>query len=506
MSNKKKYHRGRREEKKPHLSNAAKRKLEQEKKQSKGLGQFIGKVICIIQLMVTIGFGILLWHSGLMPNKYLIPILVALFVLFGITFGLQFLRNKGYIVGIILSVIISLLLSYGIYSLSSANKFLKDVSGAKYKTDNMVAVVLTDDPAKSIEDAKDYTFGTQTTTDIENTKKMVKEMEKELGSAITIKEYDNIQELGAAILNKEVDSGIYNESMSGILQETVEGYDGATRVLYQYGIHTEVEEQQPADVTKPFSIFISGIDVSGPISTNSRSDVNIIMTVNPQTKKILLTTTPRDYYVTIPEVSGSARDKLTHAGIYGVDASIRTLENLYGIDIAYYARVNFDSVIKIVDVVGGVDVNSEEAFTTTIDGYNIQQGMNHLNGKQTLAFVRERYNVAGGDNQRGLNQQKVITAILQKMMTPSMIVQVDSLLSSVEGSFETNMTHEEMQKLIKTQINSGLDFDIQSVAATGTGGSDVCFSTGTQPLYVTYPDENSINEIKAQLNEIIGNN
>lgn len=503
MSNKKKYHRGRRDTNKPHLSNAAKRKLAEDKKKNKGLGQFIGKVICIIQLMVSIGFGILLWHSGLLPNKYLIPIFISLLVLFGITFGLQFLRNKGYIVGIVLSLIISLLLSYGIYSLSTANKFLKDVSGAKYKTDNMVAVVLNDDPAKTLEDAKSYTFGTQTTTDVENTKKMIAEMEKELGSSITVKEYDNIQDLGNAILTGEVESGIYNESMSGILQETVEGYDGTTRVLYQYGIHTEVEEQQPADITKAFSIFISGIDVSGPISTNSRSDVNIIMTINPETKKILLTTTPRDYYVTIPDVSGTARDKLTHAGIYGVDASIKTLENLYGIDIAYYARVNFDSVIKIVDVVGGVDVNSEEAFTTTIDGYNIVQGMNHLNGKQTLAFVRERYNVAGGDNQRGLNQQKVITAILQKVMTPSMIVQVDSLLSSVEGSFQTNMTHEEMQELIKNQISAGLDFDIQSVAATGTGGRDVCFSTGAQELYVTYPDDNSINEIKTRLNEVI---
>lgn len=472
-------------------------------KQNTNIGKFIGKVICMIQLMLTLGFSFLLWHSGLLPIKYLVIVIIALLVLFGVTFAVQFPKGNVFITGIVISLIISILLGFGIYYLTSANHLLKNITGAKYKTDNMVAVVLNEDPAQTLEDARDYTFGINTAMDLENTKKMIQNMEEEIGTPIKVKEYGSIQELGSAILSQEVGAGIYNESMSGILQETVEGYDGATRVLYQYGIHTEIEEEDSRDVTKPFSIFISGIDVNGPISTNSRSDVNIIMTVNPMTKKIVLTTTPRDFYVTIPGVSGEARDKLTHAGIYGVDASINTLENLYGIDIQYYARVNFDSVVQIVDAVGGVDVESEEAFITTVGGYSIGQGNNHLDGKQALAFVRERYNVAGGDNQRGKNQQKVITAILKKVMSPSLLMNFNSLVASVEGSVQTNMSHEEMQELVSSQLASGVDFQIESLAASGTGGSDICFSTGAQSLYVMYPDEGVVNDIRSHLQGVI---
>lgn len=165
------------------------------------------------------------------------------------------------------------------------------------------------------------------------------------------------------------------------------------------------KEEHALSVTdRPFNVYISGIDVYGEITKESRSDVNLIATVNPQKHKILLTTTPRDYYVTIPGISGDQKDKLTHAGIYGIDASIATLENLYGIDIPFYVRVNFTSVEEIVDVLGGVDVESELAFTTGEEAgvvMDVKEGKNHFNGKEALAFVRERKALATGDNQRG---------------------------------------------------------------------------------------------------------
>ncbi|MFV0363938.1 MAG: LCP family protein [Suipraeoptans sp.] len=495
MSSNSKYHRGRR-----HTGNHATRV---EKSQGSDVGRFIGRVVSIIQLMVSAAFVLVLWNSGLLPSKYLIAVAAVLVVLFIVTFVLQFPKNRAFIVGIVISVIISITLGLGLYYLSTTNSMLEEISGAKYKTDNMVVVVLNDDPAQSLDDAKDYVFGTQTAMDTENTKVMTDEVEKELGQSIQVKEYSSMTELAQAILSGDVNAGIYNESLESIAADTVEEYYGATRVIYQHGIESEMEEEQTGDISKSFSVFISGIDVSGPISTNSRSDVNIIMTVNPDTKKILLTTTPRDYYVEIPGVSGGAKDKLTHAGIYGVDASMRTLSNLYGIDIDYYARVNFDSVVKIVDAVGGVTVDSEEAFTTTVGNFTINQGSNTLNGNQALAFCRERYNVSGGDNQRGKNQQKVITAILQKMMSPALLTSFNSIVSGVEGSVQTNMTHDEMQQLVSGQLATGVNYDIQSVAAEGTGGSDVCFSTGSQALYVTYPDDASIAGIKEAMNNVI---
>ena len=308
---------------------------------------------------------------------------------------------------------------------------LADVGGATYKTDNMIVVVRKDDSAENILDAKDYKFGTQTTLDQENNQLMLEDIEKVIGQAPDLEEFESVQEVGQALLDGEIGAGVYNEAFTSIIEEAIEGYSDQVRILYQYGIETEIEQEETeVSVDEPFNIYISGIDVSGPITTNSRSDVNIIMTVNPNTHKILLSTTPRDYYVTIPGISGEQRDKLTHAGIYGVDVSMATLENLYGIDITYYARVNFTSLIKIVDALGGVDVNSEYSFEA--GGYQFTEGTNHLNGEQALAFSRERHSFASGDNQRGKNQEAVLTAILQKAMSPAMLVNASQLITKRE--------------------------------------------------------------------------
>ena len=254
-----------------------------------------------------------------------------------------------------------------------------------------------------------------------------------------------------------------------------------------------------------FNIYISGIDVYGPVSTKSRSDVNIIATVNPKTKQILLSNTPRDYYVTIPGVSGDSKDKLTHAGIYGVDKSRATLENLYGIDIPFYARVNFTSLITLVDAMGGIDVNSEYAFTTNGDGgavISVQEGLNHFDGKQALAFSRERYSLAGGDNQRGKNQMAVIQAMIQKMMTPEMLLKAPDLISQVSDSVETNMSMDQIQELIQSQLNSGGSWNVKSMAAEGTGDSQYCYSMPGTALYVMQPDQASVDAIKSEMQAV----
>ena len=275
------------------------------------------------------------------------------------------------------------------------------------------------------------------------------------------------------------------------------------RTIYQYGIQTEIvqEETNVIKEDESFNIYISGIDVAGPITTNSRSDVNIIMTVNPTTHKILLTTTPRDYYVPIPGVSGEQRDKLTHAGIYGVDVSMATLESIYGIDISYYARVNFTSLIKIVDAIGGVDVDSKYSFSA--GGYTFTEGMNHLNGEQALAFSRERHSFAEGDNQRGRNQEAVLTGILQKAMSPALLVNASEIITSVSDSVETNMTRAEMATFISRQLSDGSSWDIESVAAVGTGDRQSCYSSGSQSLYVMWPDTESISEISSKMNSVL---
>lgn len=472
------------------------------KEQKKTL-HMAGKLITLIQLILAVGLIAVIWNSGLVPTKYLVAIIIVLLILFGVTFGLQYVKNKVYIVGIVLSIILSILQAIGIVYMLKADKLMADVGGANYKTDNMIVVVKKDNPASNLMDASMYRFGTQTAVDQENTQIMVDNINTSLGREVKIEQYGTVQELANALLEGRVDAAIYNQALDGLITDVIEDYSEQVRVLYQYGIETEIE-QENVDVEEPFNVYISGIDVSGPVATNSRSDVNIIMTVNPNTKKILLTTTPRDYYVQIPDISGEQRDKLTHAGIYGVDASMRTLEQLYGIDISYYARVNFSSLVKIVDTLGGVDVDSDFEFDA--QGYHFQKGMNHLDGDQALAFSRERYSFEDGDNQRGKDQQKVLTAILNKAMSPAILSNASALIADVSDSVQTNMTQEEMAKFIKMQLNDGASWTIESAAASGTGDTQACYSSGDQPLYVMWPDEAVVQSISARMNEILSGN
>jgi LCP family protein required for cell wall assembly len=250
-------------------------------------------------------------------------------------------------------------------------------------------------------------------------------------------------------------------------------------------------------------VLISGIDVNGPISTTSRSDVNILMTVNPLTHKILLTTTPRDYYVYIPEISGDMRDKLTHAGIYGVKTSMRTLEELYGIKISDYVRINFDSLINLVDALGGVDVDSEYDFESY--GFQFHKGINHLDGEQALAFSRERYAFSSGDNQRGQNQMLVLTAILDKLQSPALLKNPSGVLEVMGSSMQTSFTTDQITELISWQLDNGQGWEIERQAVTGTGDSQQTFSMKGTDLYVMWPDEEAVSEAAAKIAETMAN-
>ena len=462
-----------------------------------------GKLIVLLQLLASAGLVMMMWNTGMVPMKYLAAAGILLLILFGAAFGSQYIKSKARIAGLIISLILTIALLIGMVYFVKAEQMLGKIGGATYKTDNMIVVVNKNNPAETLLDAKNYRFGCQTSVDQKNNELMLKDVQSIVGRDLKLEEFQTPVELAQALLDGRVEAAIYNEAFTGIIEDNIDGYSDEVKILYQYGINTEIEQEE-TNVEEPFNVYISGIDVSGPITTNSRSDVNIIMTVNPNTGKILLTTTPRDYYVTIPGVSGESRDKLTHAGIYGVDASMATLENLYGIDIAYYARVNFTSLIQIVDALGGVDVNSEYAFET--GKYSFTQGVNHLNGEQALAFSRERYSFEEGDNQRGKNQEAVLTAILQKAMSPAILTNASEILASVSDSVETNMSQDEMAKMINRQLSEGTAWSIESAAASGSGDNQACFSSGSQLLYVMWPDEAVVGEISGKMNQILEGN
>ncbi len=467
----------------------------------------VGFALAGIQAVISIVFLVALFRLNMFPGLFVAVIGFVLAACLGIILASQFFSKKNAISGKVLSVVISILLLIASYYLFRVNSAIGEISGGEYKLDNMVVAVMAEDSAEKIQDAKEYRFGVQYQMKGEQIKETVDAINEELGTEIEVVEYESLAEQAEALHNGEVEAIIYNEGYSGILEEAYEGYSSDTKIIFSHSIKNALENKA-ADVEvkdESFSVYISGIDVYGAIETNSRSDVNIIATVNPKTHQVLLVTTPRDYYVEIPGISGGQKDKLTHAGVYGVDASMATLEQLYDTEIDFYARVNFTSLIEMVDALGGVDVESEYAFTTSADSglvMNVAEGTNHFNGKQALAFSRERQNVPGGDNQRGKDQQAVITAMIKKMVSPAILTGANGLISSVSGNVETNMSEEQIQNLIKQQLAEGGAWNIKSLAAEGTGDSQYCYSYTGMPLYVMQPDQTAVETIRTAINAV----
>lgn len=459
-----------------------------------------GILLLLVQFICSAVFLIFTYKSRFVPMKYMIVLMIVMLLLLAVILILQLKKKKTSIAGCIVSVGIGIACCVGAYFMHDVTASVQAIGGSDYKTDNMIVVVQKEDPAKQISDAKDYVFGVQTKTDQENTDKMVKKLTTIFGKEPEVKEYDTPQDVVRALMEGEVDAGIYNEAFVSLFSDDFQNYSDLTKVLYQYGIDTILESTKQT-VSKPFNVYISGIDVYGPISTNSRSDVNIIATINPQTKQVLLTTTPRDYYLTFPGVTGEQKDKLTHAGIYGVDVSMATLEQLYQTEINYYVRVNFTSLIKLIDTMGGVNVNSEYAFEA--GGFSFQKGVNHMNGEQALAFSRERHSFAEGDNQRGKNQEEVIRGIIKKMLQPSMLAKAPDILEKLKDSLQTNIPDEEISALIQTQLSDRASWEVLTESAEGAGLSRTCYSTGDAYLYVMEPDETSVDRITEQIRKML---
>ena len=262
-------------------------------------------------------------------------------------------------------------------------------------------------------------------------------------------------------------------------------------------------------ITKePFVVYLSGVDNRGELTEKARSDVNILAVVNPSTKRVALINTPRDYYVDL--AGTNSKDKLTHAGLYGVETSMATLGNLYGVNVDQYLRINFAGFISIIDAVGGVDVYSDQAFTSVgspgyYDPTTFAEGWNHLDGKSALAFARERHAFASGDIQRGINQMKVIDAMMNKIKSPTVLMSFSKLMDAVSDCFVTSLSQEQISALVRMQLASLSDWDIQSYTVTGTSGkSSQCYSAKGQSLYVMKPDENSVNQAKELIASVLG--
>lgn len=504
-------------------------KLNEKKKNT---GYFAGIILFSINIVTSVILMISFISIDILPCKYLVPVIMILLLLTGLVFFTQ-VSGKGTNVGKLISIFMILAFIFITASLFKIHNMFLAISGPGAKIDLVSVVVLVEDPAEVIEDTSTYEFGIQKYIDRNNTDKTLKLISDKISCELKTVTFIDFNSQIEALYKKEAKAILLNEAFRDIINELMPDFNYRTKVLGYQEIETKIEIK-PSDKTDnaarsiinvdSFIAYISGIDTYGTVSRTGRSDLNIIAAVNTAAKKILLINTPRDYYVSVP-VDGGQMDKLTHAGIYGVDISMETLEQFYDIQIDYYVRINLTSLNDVVDALGGIDVESEYDFETVVDaidastgiiitpeyGYNavekysFTKGINHLNGKAAMAFARERYAFAGGDNQRGRNQMLVIKAILNKASSPSVVSGIGAIIDTVSKNFETNMSSGEIYNMIKMQMNDGASWDIMMYNVKGTGDSRTTYSAGNQRLYVMIPDEETVIEAREKIMEVMDN-
>lgn len=469
--------------------------------------RYFGIIMASIEIIAAIVFiGFLFW-SSLIPLKYEIVAIIVMLLLSALTMYLQF--TKVHWVGKVLACILTIVLILGDVYIAQAKSAISSISGSDTKTDVISVYVLKEDSADTIEDARDYKFGYHETLDQDNTQNTISKINESLGTDIKTETYTDLVEMVDALYNKDVDAIILNESYVSSLDEAYPDFAEETKIIDQSSYQTLLKPRIDKNtLTDCFTIYLSGNDETGTLNKMGRSDVNILIVVNPKTKQILLINTPRDYYVKVNSLtSGTGKDKLTHAGQFGVDASMETLSSLYDDwDIDYFVRVNFTGVEGIVDALGGVTVNSDISFTTSPDTseeeYTFVEGSNKLNGKKALAYCRERQSVAGGDNQRGKDQMAVISAIIDKVASPSILYNYSSVLDSVSSLFQTNLDDEDIASMVKLTMDDPTGWNVQNYAVTGTNSNASSYFFGYSSMYVMEPDKKSVETAVELMNKV----
>ena len=465
-------------------------------------------VLCLVCITI---FSYYIFSLNVIPDKYLfigygIYILIILILIFVI---LSKLKIGFKIIGLILLIIISigsLFITYN-YLINTYN-FVNNIN-SNYDTLSYSVLVLKENNYQSINDLSNKNI---TYLEDDNSSSIKEELDNVI--TYTEEKVSLYNTLINKLLKNETDAIVLETSYLTLISEEIEGISDKINNIYTIKLQVKSHQEKTIDeslyvLEDPFILYISGIDQYGSMDTvRGRSDVNQLVVINPKTNHILLVNTPRDYYVQLAGTTG-LKDKLTHAGFYGVEKSIDTLEDLYEINIDYYLRVNFDTLIKVVDAIDGIDIYSDQAFVPwTNKKLYIEYGWNHMDGTMALAYARERYSYTTGDNHRGANQQQVITAIIDKISTSKVLInRYSEILKTLDGSFQTDISSNMITSFIKYQLDKMPTWNVESIAVTGTGASNYTYSMGTDwLLYVMEPDYSSVEKAKSKINEVLNEN
>ncbi len=458
--------------------------------------------------------GIIVWLSVL-PLKYLLA-LVAATAIIAIVLGFftfkKFAKPRSTHLARIICAIVSFILTglfcVAFFYLEHTIGFMNDLRPAEYQIDEYQVLVKNDSAFADLADLDGHAIAIYDAGE-ENYQTAL----EELRAKITIEpvDYGSSTNAATALLNGAADALFIKSSLATALSDVMSNFKlDDLRVLDTIEIRTEIDTvASDINVAKDsFNIFISGIDTRGDISTVARSDVNMFVTVNPRTHTILLTSIPRDYYVQLHGTTG-LKDKLTHAGLYGIDMSINTLQDLFGVKIDYYVRVNFDSTIQLIDAIEGIDITPDATFYSKVDNacYFEDGVTKHYYGRCALAYARERKVYGTGDLHRIQNQQEVIMAVINKLTgSKVLLAKYTDILSSMSGTLETNLPPSQIYKLVNEQLDSMPSWHIERIAAEGDHIDAPTYTFGNQLLYVFVPREESVAAVALKIQEVMDAN
>ena len=460
--------------------------------------------IALLTIYVLLGGFLLflIFRHNILAFRYLNVITAAVVILVALASLLLIIYRKAEKFTIFFLTLAILVSSVSFFALQQFVGFTSHInSTSNYSEYSMSVVVLKESDVHNVTQLDSVTGPTD--TDNENIQKLIADIKTSQSKELTVEQSTSYLAAYTSLVSGEAKAIVLNSVFENIIESEYPDYASKIRKIYTKNITKEVAAPKVSK-NKSFNVYVSGIDTYGPISSVSRSDVNILMTVNQDSKKILLTTIPRDSYVPIADGGNNQKDKLTHAGIYGVDSSIHTLENLYGVDINYYVRLNFTSFLKLIDLLGGVDVYNDQEFTSRHGKFHFPVGNVHLDSEQALGFVRERYSLADGDRDRGRNQQKVIVAIIQKLTSTEALKNYSDIIQGLQDSLQTNMPIETMIDLINTQLESGGSYKVNSQDLKGTGRMGLpSYAMPDSNLYMMEIDDSSLATAKSAIQDVM---
>ncbi len=471
----------------------------------------VGVIMLGLQIIFSIGFALYVYNYDILPTLHFAVLcggLLLLCLLSFIFFLGRTIKKWKNIVGTIISIIAIAVIAAGFYYIHTTFRYMENMgSDASHETINIIA--LKDSGIENINDIKQLdetnVIGVRELVDEENTRYALEQIYNEAGKTFDTKSYTDFSEMVNALNDGEIKLMVVNDKyMDMILNDHPDIYQNLSVV---HTIQNETTSQTSSSyVTQPFTVYFRGLDTRDGSFEYGNADVNIVATINPVTKQILLTSVPRDYYVAL-YADASKMDKLTHAGAYGMDCSIETLEGLLDTQLDYYVIVNFESVVNIVDALGGVDVYSMYTFDATrsertFEVYHYEEGMNTLNGEQALSFVRERYNLPEGDKDRGKNQEALIAGIINKIISPSIIQNYTAVMDAITSNVSMNIPTEMITALIKMQLEDMSSWDIVSTSLDGYSDYSTTYSYPSEELYVMKPYEDTVTEAIQKINNI----